>query len=150
MLGESPLHRHIFHDDVLHLKGVERVRSEGEDEATASEVLAGADVHLPGEEVAEVVVDGRVVLDVHFRREAHSAPMLHQSRRVFRNVRDQYEWLILIDLQARSKRRQRMLIMHPQDRKRPVVDRIGRRRFEKGMEQSAERVFGAVRPRQSR
>ena len=105
MRGESPLDRHVLHDDVLHLKDVELVRREAEDEATASEVLAGADIHLPGEEVAEVVVDGRVVLDVHFRREAHPAPMLHQSRHVVRNVRDQDEWPILIDLQGRSKLR---------------------------------------------
>ena len=80
MRGESRLDRHVLHDDVLHLKDVELVRSEADDEATSGEVLAGADVHLPGEEVAEVVVDSRVVLDVHFRREAHPAPMLHQSR----------------------------------------------------------------------
>src|SRR5207244_7161271 len=114
---------------------------EGENEATASEILAGADVHLPGEEIAEVVVDGRVVLDVHFRWEPQPAPMLHQSRRVVRNIRDQDEWPILIDLQARSKRRERMLVVHPQDRKRPVVDRIGRRRIEDGTERSAERVL---------
>src|SRR5712691_11901415 len=34
-----------------------------------------------------------------------------------------------------------MLVVHPQDRKRPVVDRIGRRRIEDGTEQSAERVL---------
>ena len=69
------------------------------------------------------------------------APMLHQSRRVFRNVCDQDEGPILIDLQARSKLRERLLVVHPQDGKCPVVDRIGRRRFEDGTEQSAERVL---------
>src|SRR5713226_4725986 len=141
MRGESRLDRHVLHDDVLHLKDVKLVRSEAEDEATSGEVLAGADVHLPGEEVAEVIVDSRVVLDVHLRREAHPAPMLLQSRRVVRNVRDQHEWPILIDLQARSKLHERMLVVHPPDEKRAVVDGVGRHRFEDGTEQSAERVF---------
>ena len=82
MRGEGRLDRHVLHDDVLHLKDVDLIGCEAEDEATSGEVLTGADVHLPGEEVAEVVVDRRVVLDVHFRREAHPAPMLYQSRYV--------------------------------------------------------------------
>ena len=74
-------------------------------------------------------MDGRVVLDVHFRRKAHPAPMLHQSRRVVRNVRDQQEWPILIDLQGRAKLGERLIVVHPQDRKRAVVDRVGRHRL---------------------
>ena len=141
MRGESRLDRHVLHDDVLHLKDVEFIGREAQDEATASEILTGADVHLPGEEVAKVVVDRRVVLDVHFRREAHPAPMLHQSRHVVRYVRDQHEWPILIDLQGRAKLGERLLVVHPQDRKRAVVDRVGCHPFEDGTEQSAERVL---------
>ena len=51
------------------------------------------------------------------------------------------EWPILIDLQARSKLRERLLVVHPQDGKGAVVDRVGRRCREDGMEQSAERVL---------
>ena len=125
MRGECPLDRQVLHDDVLHLQDVELVRSQAEDEATPGEVLARADVHLPGEEVAEVVVDGRVVLDVQFRREAQPAPMLDQSRHVVRDVRDQDEGPILIDLQGRSKLGERLLVVHPLDRQRAVVDRVG-------------------------
>jgi hypothetical protein len=77
-----------LHDDILHLKDVQFIGCEAQDEATASEILTGADIHLPSEEVADMVVDSRVVLDVHFRREADPAPMLHQSRHVIRYVRD--------------------------------------------------------------
>ena len=48
MRGERPLDRQVLHDHVFHLQDVELVRREAEDEATASEVLAGADVRLPG------------------------------------------------------------------------------------------------------
>ena len=52
MRGESRLDRHVLHDDVLHLKDVEFIGCQPQGEATASEILTGADVHLPGEEVA--------------------------------------------------------------------------------------------------
>ena len=40
MRGKSPLDRHVLDDDVLHLKDVELVRSDAEDQATSGEVLA--------------------------------------------------------------------------------------------------------------
>jgi len=68
MRGERRLDRQVLHDHVLHLKHVELVRREAADEPTASEVLAGADVQLPGEEVAEMalqhLVIGRHVISV--------------------------------------------------------------------------------------
>ena len=84
MRGEGRLDRHVLHDNVLHLKDVELIGCEAKAQAASGEVLTGSDVHLPGEEVVEVVVDRRVVLDVHFRRQADPAPMLDQPRHVVR------------------------------------------------------------------
>jgi hypothetical protein len=63
MCGESPLDRQIFHDHIFHLQDMQPIGNKAEDETTVGEVLAGADVRFSGKEVAEVVVDGGVVLD---------------------------------------------------------------------------------------
>ena len=144
MRGEGRLDRHVLHDHVFHLKDVELVGCQAEDEATASEILTGADIQFPGEEIAKVVVDGRVVLDVHFRREAQPAPMLHQSRRIVRTFVISTSGRSSIDLQGRAKLGERLLVVHPQDREGAVVDRVGRHAFEDGTEQSAERDAGAA------
>src|SRR4029450_4550592 len=74
MRSEGRLNGHVLHDDVLHLENVDLVRCEAEDEATSGELLTGPYVHLPCEEVAQVVVDRRIVLDVHLRRQTDPAP----------------------------------------------------------------------------
>jgi len=80
--GESCLERSIVHDHVIHLEHVDFVRCQPEDEATASEVLTGADVDLAREQVAQMIVDGGIVLDVDLRRQSQVAPVLHQPRRI--------------------------------------------------------------------
>jgi hypothetical protein len=133
MRGESRLDRHLLHDDILHLKEVELIGCNAENETASSEVLTGADIYLSGEKVAQVVVDRRVVLDIHFHRESVPAPMLHQSWDVVQYVRDQDEWPILIDPHGRTKLGERTLVVHPHDGKCSVVDRVGCHCVENGM-----------------
>ncbi len=48
MRGERPLNRQVLHHHVFHLQNVELIRRQAEDEATASEIFARADIRLPG------------------------------------------------------------------------------------------------------
>ena len=140
MRGQAPLDGHVCHADILHLKDVQLVRREPDDEPAPSQVVSGTDVHLPGEEVAKVIVDGRVVLHIQFRREPQSAPVLHECRRIVRHVGNQDERSILIDLQAGSKLRQRVVSVHPEHGDGAVVHRVGRRGIEHRTDQLAERM----------
>jgi hypothetical protein len=126
--------------DILDLEHVQLLRRKTEQEAAPGEVIARADVDLSGEEVAEVIVDGRVVLHIEFGREAQAPPMLHKPRCIVRQVGNDNERTVLEDFQVRSKLSERAVVLHPEHGERSVVDGVQRRVGEHGTHHLAKRM----------
>ena len=83
---EAALDRHVLDEDVLHFKHVQFMRREPDFEAPPRQLVSGPDVHLTGEEVAQVIVDGGVVLHIEFGREPQSSPVFRELGTALRDI----------------------------------------------------------------
>ena len=98
--SEDAFRGHILDADVLHLEHMQFVRRESDDEPAPGEVVAGSDVRLAGKQVAQVVVDGGIVLHVQLLRQPQTSPVLHECRGLVRDVRHHEQRSVPVHPQA--------------------------------------------------
>jgi hypothetical protein len=109
---------------------VQLVRGQADGKAAARQLVSGMNVHLTCEDVAQVIVDGRIVLHVEFGRQPQPSPVFAQLGTAVGDVCSQDERVFTVNRYARSKVGQRLLVVHPEHRDRSVVHRIAWRRVE--------------------
>ena len=83
---QAALDRHVLDDDVLNFKHVQFMRREPDFKAPPRQLVSRPDVHLTGEDVAQVIVDGGVVLHVEFGRQPQPSPVFRESGTALRDI----------------------------------------------------------------